>query len=67
MPLRYELPSGDRPAEPILVSGTGIGTIELYRLGPHGKEYLDTIMVENALCISQKIVAPAKKKRFPAR
>lgn len=61
LPLRYELPNGDRPTEPILASGTGIGTIELYRLGRHGKEYIDTIMVENALCISQKI--PVQNKR----
>lgn len=60
--LKYDRPrsiEGDPAASPRLRAGTeGFGTLDLYRLTPEGKEWIDTLTVQNALCEFQK---PPKK------
>lgn len=48
--LRYENPDGVLPRHPLWAGGTGIGTIQLYRRVPGGRELLDTLHMKNVLC-----------------
>lgn len=47
---RESLPAANR----VRTGGEGLGTIELYRLTPAGKELVDTLTVRNAFCAFQK-------------
>lgn len=53
MKLLYEGPDGELPDEPILCGGNGIGTVEIYRKSDSALELLDTLGVEEALCMYQ--------------
>lgn len=48
--LQYENPDGIKSRLPLWAGGAGIGTIQLYRRVPGGRELLDTLHMENALC-----------------
>ncbi|MCM1568651.1 MAG: hypothetical protein NC081_04300 [Roseburia sp.] len=50
MPLHYESPTGRRRKAPLYASGSGMGTLELYRMAPEGLQWIDTLYIENALC-----------------
>lgn len=54
MALQYEDPSGHRKKTPLHASGSGMGTIELYRITPQGKQWIDTLTIEDAFCEYQK-------------
>lgn len=59
MPLLYDSPDGS--AAPKLKAGKeGYGTLDLYRITPAGKVWLDTLTIQNGLCIIEK---PSKKTR----
>ncbi len=62
--LRYEHPDGHLSKMPLWASAGGIGTLQLYRKGTGGRELLDTLKLENALCIYHNTVneATAPKK-----
>lgn len=49
--LQYENPDGQKPKQPLWAGSDGIGTIQLYRRAPGGRELLDTLKLEGALCI----------------
>lgn len=49
MALNYEAPDGTKSKAPLLAGGMGIGTIELYRRIPGGRQWIDTLTVSNAL------------------
>lgn len=49
MPLDYEAPDGTKTKTPLLAGGTGIGTIEIYRRIPGGRQLIDTLTMSNAL------------------
>lgn len=52
--LSYEDPAGEeapvRSSYPLWTGGSGTGSIELYRITPAGREWLDTLSVEHSLC-----------------
>lgn len=48
--LQYESPDSVRYRNPLWGGGAGIGTIEIYRLGNGGRELLDTLEMNGALC-----------------
>lgn len=48
--LRYENPDGSLSKLPLWAGGAGIGTIQLYRRVPGGRELLDTLKIDSALC-----------------
>lgn len=48
--LQYESPDGARPRGPLWAGGAGAGTIEIYRLTKEGRELLDTLHMDGALC-----------------
>ena len=50
MKLHYESPDNARYRNPLWAGGTGIGTIEIYRLADGSKELLDTLHMDGALC-----------------
>ena len=54
MALDYEEPSGHREKAPLYAGANGLGTIELYRITPNGKQWIDTLEIENAFCEYQK-------------
>lgn len=49
--LRYETPHGRLPRLPLWAGAAGAGTIKLYRQTQDGRELLDSLTMENALCI----------------
>lgn len=60
MPLHYDDPSaplGEGAIEGLRAGFSGNGTIDLYRLTPNGKEWIDTLTVLDTLCEYQKIKA----------
>ena len=61
MYLQYDSPDSDlshpHKSTPLWAGANGIGSIELYRMTAHGKEWLDTLTVYHAVCEFQK---PAK-------
>ena len=67
--LRYEHPDGHLSKMPLWASAGGIGTLQLYRKGTGGRELLDTLKLENALCIYHNTVneATAPKKHTKTR
>ncbi|MBP5281114.1 MAG: hypothetical protein J6Z22_01300 [Lachnospiraceae bacterium] len=58
MNLRYDRPvMNDKEKAPRLKAGTeGSGTLDLYRLTPAGKEWIDTLTIQNCLCEYEKPV-----------
>lgn len=48
--LYYASAAGSKPAGPLLGGGSGTGTILLYRRTAKGKQLIDTITIEQALC-----------------
>jgi len=62
MTLKYDAPHsvlGDPAGSPhVRVGNEGYGTLDLYRLTPEGKVWIDTLTIQNALCEFEK---PAKK------
>lgn len=58
LPLQYEDPAGELGA-PRFVPGlragyAGYGTIDLYRITPTGKKWIDTLTIQDAFCTYQK-------------
>lgn len=51
MRLRYEDPDGKKSRLPLWAGSLGVGTVQIYRKTPGGRELLDTLKLENALCI----------------
>lgn len=55
--LRYEAPDGSLPGKipgiPLLAGSGGIGTIQIYRKQSGVRELLDTLTIDNGLCIYQ--------------
>lgn len=51
MHLRYEDPDGRKSKLPLWAGSLGVGTVQIYRKIPGGRELLDTLTLENALCI----------------
>lgn len=49
--LRYESPDGSVPRSPLLAGGAGVGTVEIYRRVPGGRELLDTLDMSDGLCV----------------
>ncbi len=49
--LKYENPDGGRSRTPLQSGGSGIGTVEIYRIVKGERELLDTLDMTNALCI----------------
>ena len=49
--LRYEAPDGQRPVFPVWASAGGIGNVQIYRKESGGRELMDTLKMERALCI----------------
>ena len=63
MTLHYDDPSralGKKSGVSLRAGSTGSGTIDLYRLTPNGKEWVDTLTVMDALCEYQKTSASQK-------
>lgn len=50
MRLRYETPDGHRLKSPLWAGGAGGGSIQLYRREKGGKQLVDTLKLENAVC-----------------
>lgn len=50
MQLRYETPEGHRMKNPLWAGCAGTGTIQLYHRKKSGKELIDTLKIENAVC-----------------
>jgi len=51
MHLRYENPDGILSPHPLWADANGVGSLQLYRKGSGGRELLDTLKMENALCL----------------
>ena len=49
--LQYESPEGKRSRIPLLAGSAGIGNLQLFRKGSGGREWMDTLTLDNALCI----------------
>ena len=49
--LQYESPEAIKSRLPLWGGCGGIGTVQLYRKGPGGRELLDTLSLGNALCL----------------
>ena len=66
MSIKYDKPQYDIDVEapsPRLKVGTeGFGTLDLYRLTPQGKEWLDTLTIQNCLCEFEKPQKTASAK-----
>lgn len=52
--LQYENPDGLKSSLPLWAGSAGVGTIRLYRRTPGGRELMDTLHMENALCVYRK-------------
>lgn len=50
MPLDYETPDGEKSKYPLRAGGTAIGTIEIYRRIPCGRQLIDTLEIKDGLC-----------------
>lgn len=51
--LKYEDPDGQ--VQPLRAAADGIGSLQLYRRMPEGRELIDTLRLEDALCIYRAI------------
>ena len=50
MHLDYESPDGEKSKYPLHAGGTAIGTIEIYRRIPGGRQLIDTLEIKDGLC-----------------
>lgn len=50
LPIHYEAPDGTKSKAPLYVGGSAVGTVELYRIVPEGKQWIDTLIIENGFC-----------------
>ncbi len=50
MELERETPDGVLLKESLVTGAYGVGTIDLYRLTPEGRQWIDTLTVENGFC-----------------
>lgn len=50
MQLQYENPDSSIPSMPLWAGGAGIGTVEIYRRIPGGRQLLDTLRMDGAFC-----------------
>lgn len=48
--VNYEAPDGSRSGLPLYAGGAGLGTIQIYRRVPGGRQLIDTLTMQNALC-----------------
>lgn len=55
LPLMYETPDGTVRRRPLYAGGSGIGTIELYRIVPEGRQLVDTVTIRNTFCAFQTV------------
>ncbi len=53
-PLNYEAPDGTKSKSPLYSGGNAVGTVELYRMIPEGRQWIDTLTIENGFCEYQK-------------
>ena len=62
--LKYDNPDSDLresvSKRTVRAGGSAYGTIDLYRITPTGKTWIDTLTIEDGLCICQK---PRTKRR----
>jgi len=63
MPLHYESPDGTKSRVPLWTGGCGMGTIEIYRRTPGGKQLIDTLTMNNALWEYRRLVKNEHAKR----
>ena len=67
MPLQYDGPGreiGSKSSQPpVRMGGNGYGTLELYRITPSGKTWIDTLTIQNALCEYQRPTAKRRTSR----
>lgn len=61
MRLQYENPEGRKFRIPPLGGCAGIGNLQLFRKGSGGREWMDTLTLENALCIYRPVGSAAGK------
>ena len=54
IPIHYESPDGTVSKSPLLASGAGTGTVEIYRRFPGGAQLIDTLTIEDAFCEYQR-------------
>ena len=59
--LQYENPEGRKFRIPPLGGCAGIGNLQLFRKGSGGREWMDTLTLENALCIYRPVGSAAGK------
>lgn len=50
LPIDYEAPDGTKSKAPLYAGASAIGTVELYRIVPEGKQWIDTLIIENGFC-----------------
>ena len=55
MKLQYENPNSGIPKMPLLAGGDGVGTVEIYRRVPGGRELLDTLHMDKAFCMYRAV------------
>ena len=52
--LQYENPEGRKSKLPLWAGADGLGTVQIYHRIPGGRELLDSLKLDNSLCIYQK-------------
>lgn len=64
MPIKYDTPAGEIGEKhsklTVRAGNSGSGTIDLYRITPTGKTWIDTLTIQDGLCIYQR---PRTKRR----
>lgn len=55
MKLQYENPNSGIPKMPLFAGGDGVGTVEIYRRVPGGRELLDTLHMDKAFCMYRAV------------
>ncbi|MGN1145071.1 MAG: hypothetical protein ACI4R5_01380 [Acetatifactor sp.] len=50
LPIDYEAPDGTKAAVPLYGGGNAVGAVELYRIVPEGRQWIDTLIIENGFC-----------------
>jgi len=58
LPVEYDRPQGSsgdgKGISRVRIGASGYGTLDLYRLTPEGKVWIDTLTIQNALCAFEK-------------
>ena len=52
--LQYEDPEGIKEKTPLWAGNGGLGTVQIYRRTSGGRELLDSLKLDNSLCIYRK-------------